>query len=279
MKTTKNMKIKILIFLFALTSFLRGNAQIKYGSNNGKYLTIKGSKIYYEEYGKGTPLLLLHGGYGSISDFEKVISTFAKKYRVIIVDAPGHGRSEYPESPLSYKLMAEYNSEIIDKLKLDSLSVIGWSDGAITGLILARNRPDKVKKLIIVGANYKIEGFKNIEEVKNWTNTDWIEKYWPHWIKNYQKLSPSKDWKRYVTEIKQVWLEEQYFPKSDLEAIKTPTLVVYGDNDMFTFEHVIEIHNTIKGSQLCIIPNCSHDVFGEKPEIISKISIDFLHGK
>ena len=270
------MRFKIL--LFTLVFSLSGNAQIKYGSNNGKYLTIKGTIIYYEEYGVGTPLVLIHGGFGSIIDFENVIPILSKKYKVIISDAPGLGRSEYSNTPLSYKLLAEYNSEIIDKLKLDSLYVIGWSDGAITGLILAKNRPDKVKKLIISGANYKMEGFKNIEEAKNWTDTNWIEKNWPHWIKYYQKLS-SKDWKRYVAEAKQMWFQEQYFPKTDLEAIKIPTLVVYGDNDMYTLEHGIEIHNAIKNSQFCVIPNCSHEVFGDKPDIISQISIDFLIGK
>jgi pimeloyl-ACP methyl ester carboxylesterase len=270
------MRFKIL--LFTLIFSLGVNAQIKYGSNNGKYLTIKGTKIYYEEYGEGTPLLLIHGGFGSIIDFENVIPILSEKYKVIISDAPGLGRSEYSDTPLSYKLLAEYNSEIIDKLNLDSLYVIGWSDGAITGLILAKNRPDKVKKLIISGANYKIEGFKNIEEAKNWTDTNWIEKNWPHWIKYYQKLS-SKDWKRYVTEARQMWFQEQYFPKTDLEAIKMPTLVVYGDNDMYTLEHGIEIHKAIKNSQFCVIPNCSHEVFGDKPEIISRISIDFLKGK
>jgi pimeloyl-ACP methyl ester carboxylesterase len=270
------MRLKIL--LLTLVFSLSGIAQIKYGSNNGKYLTIKGTKTYYEEYGKGTPLLLLHGGFGSIADFEYVIPILAKNYRVIISDAPGLGRSEYANSPLSYNLLAEYNSEIIDKLKLDSLYVIGWSDGAIAGLILAKNRPDKVKKIIISGANYKIEGFKNLEETKNWTDTNWVEKHWPHWINHYQTLS-SKDWKRYVNEAKLMWFQEQYFPKSDLEALKISTLVVYGDNDVYTLEHGIEIHTAIKNSQFCVIPNCSHEVFGDKPEIISQLSIDFLEGK
>jgi pimeloyl-ACP methyl ester carboxylesterase len=271
------MKFKILIF--ALIFSLNGISQIKYGSNNGKYLTIQGSKIYYEEYGKGTSLLLIHGGFGSIIDFEKVIPILAKKYKVIIPDAPGLGRSEFSKSKLSYKLLADYNSEFIDQLKLENLYVIGWSDGAITGLILAKNRPDKVKKLIITGANYKVEGFKNIEEAKNWTNTNWVEEHWPHWVKNYKKLSASNNWKRYVAEAKEMWFEEQYFAKSDFEAIKIPTLVVYGDNDMYTLEHGIEIHNAIKGSQFCIIPNCSHDVFADKPDMISRLSIDFLNGK
>jgi len=273
------MKFKTTLLLLTIIFTVSGNSQIKYGSNNGKYLTIKGTKIYYEEYGKGAPLLLIHGGFGSIADFEKVIPLLAKKHRVIIADAPGLGRSEYSENKLSYNLLAEYNSAIIDKLKLDSLNVIGWSDGGITALILAKNRPDKVKKIIVSGVNYKIEGFKNIEEVKSWTDTNWIEQHWPNWIKQYQKLSPSKDWKRYVTETKQMWFQEQYFPKSDLEAIKAQTLIVYGDNDMYTLEHGIEIHDAIKNSQFCVIPNCSHEVFGDKPEVISQISIDFLNGK
>lgn len=266
------------ILLFTLSFCLSGMAQIKYGSNNGKYLTIKGTKIYYEEYGKGTPLLLIHGGFGSIVDFERVIPILSQKYRVIISDAPGLGRSEFANSALSYQLLAEYNSEIIDKLKLDSLYVMGWSDGAITGLILAKNRSGTVKKLIVSGANYKIQGFKNVEEAKNWTDTKWVMNNWPHWIKYYQNLS-SKDWKRYVNEVNQMWFQEQYFPKSDLEALKIPTLIVYGDNDMFSLEHGIEIHNAIKSSQFCVIPNCSHDVFGDKPRLVSQIAIDFLKGK
>jgi pimeloyl-ACP methyl ester carboxylesterase len=270
--------MKYKIVLFALAFSWCGIAQIKYGSNNGKYLTIKGTKTYYEEYGKGTPLLLIHGGFGSIADFENVIPILSQHYRVFVSDAPGLGRSDYADSPLSYSLLAEYNSEIIDKLKLDSLYVIGWSDGGISSLILAKNRPDKVRKLIISGVNYKLEGFKNVEESKNWTDTNWVEKYWQHWIKYYQNLS-TKDWKRYVAEINPMWFQEQYFPKSDLEAIKIPTLVVYGDNDMYTLEHGIEIHSAIKNSQFCVIPNCSHEVFRDKPEIISQLSFDFLNGK
>ena len=106
--------------------------QIKYGSNKGKFITINETKTYYEEYGKGIPLLMLHGGLGDISDFEKVIPNLSKKFRVIIPDAPGLGRSEYADSLLSYQLLADYNSKLIDQLKLDSIYVIGWSDEANT---------------------------------------------------------------------------------------------------------------------------------------------------
>ena len=184
------MKIIFLKFFFLIFLFYcyTSQGQINYGSNKGKFVTINSTKIYYEEYGKGTPLLMLHGGLGDISDFEKVIPNLSKKFRVIIPDAPGLGRSEYAENLLSYNLLADYNSKFIDQLKLDSLYVIGWSDGANTALILAKNRPEKVKKMIISGANYKLSGFTKeaLEDCKNVADTSFVKNELKGWIKNYQ---------------------------------------------------------------------------------------------
>ncbi len=254
--------------------------QINYGSNNGKFLTIRGTKIYYEEYGKGIPLLMLHGGFGDISDFQKVIPKLSEKYRVIIPDAPGLGRSEYADSILSYQLLEDYNSIFIDQLKLDSVYVVGWSDGANTALLLAKSRPDKVKKIIISGANYRLDGFTKeaLDECKKLTDTTWVKVELQGWVKHYQKLS-SKNWTRYISEVGQMWFKDEYFPKTDLEKIKASTLVVYGDNDMYTLEHGIEIRNAIQNSQFCVIPDCSHEVFMEKPELFVVLALIFLNEK
>lgn len=272
-------KLTILILILIQLPFL-ASGQINYGSNNGKYLTIRGTKIYYEEYGKGTPLILLHGGLGNIADFGKCIPILSENFRVIAIDQPGLGRSEYADSLLSYPLLADYYSKAIDLLQIDSAYVLGWSDGADVALILAKNRPDKIKKIVVSGASYKLEGATK-ETVESWrkvSDTIWVAKNIQGWIEDYEKKSPTGNWKRYVTEVKKMWFEEIYFPKSVLEAIKIPTLVVYGDRDAYTLELGLEIHNAIKNSQFCIIPNCSHNVFGEKPELISQISIDFFNG-
>ncbi|MEP7320940.1 MAG: alpha/beta hydrolase [Saprospiraceae bacterium] len=257
-------------------------AQINYGSNHGKYLTIRGTKVYYEEYGKGTPLLLLHGGLGNIADFKKCIPGLSNKFRVIVPDAPGLGRSEFPDSALTYQLLAKYYSILIDQLKLDSLYVLGWSDGGNTGLLLANYRPDKVKKLIISGSNYKLSGM-NAEMVEGAKatimNPEWVEANMKDWIENYKRLSPQDDWKRYLEESKKMWFAEQSFPKSILEDIVIPVLIVYGDNDLISLEHGIEIKNSIKHSQFCVLPNTSHEVFNEKPGLINEISISFFKAK
>ena len=273
----KNEILKItILFIIFYSNF--GYGQINYGSNDGKYLTIHGTQIYYEEYGEGPALLLFHGGFGDISSFKYVIPKLSEKYRVILPDTPGHGRSEFPNQPLSYQIMAEYYSEMIDQLKLDSVYVIGFSDGGNAGLILVNHRPDKVKKLLVSGANYKSEAYIGMDEFSETIlNVDWVESNWEEWIVDYQKTSPSGDWRRYITEGRAMWLTEAYFSMSILEEISIPVLVVYGDKDSVIIEHGIEIKNAIKNSQLCILPNTTHSgVFGKKNNLIIKIIQDFF---
>ncbi len=272
-------KLNFLLVAAIVTFPFFGQGQINYGSNNGKYLIIRDTKVYYEEYGKGTPFLMLHGGFGNISDFKKCIPELSKKFRLIIPDAPGQGRSDFPDSSLSYQLKASYYSILIDQLKLDSVYVLGWSDGGNEGLLLANYRPDKVKKLLVSGANYKSSGIIGIEGADTTIlNLDWLQNNWKDIIGAYKKLSPNHDWKRYFQEMGKVWTANEYFPKSILEAINIPVLVVYGDHDVITLSHGIEIKNAIKNSQFCILPNTSHFVFDEKPDLIGKIAMNFFAG-
>jgi len=168
---------------------------------------------------------------------------------------------------------------MVDILKLDSAYVVGWSDGGIAALLLAKNRPDKIKKVISVGPNYKADGLKQ-EEVEfnkdKLCNPEWVESNLQDWIENYKLLSPEDDWKRYITEAKRMWFEKEYFPKSDLEAIKTSVLILYGDDDMYALEHGLEIYRAIKNSQFCVLPNTSHEIFEEKPVLFNQIAFDFF---
>ncbi len=122
------------------------------------YVIIFDRKVYYEEYGSGIPLLLLQGGLKSISDFSGIIPALSKRFRVIAPDDPGQGRSEAMDT-MTYNVLANYVSKLIDLLKLDSVYILGWSDGGIAALILAERRPDKIKKVIAAGANYRRDGY------------------------------------------------------------------------------------------------------------------------
>jgi pimeloyl-ACP methyl ester carboxylesterase len=257
-----------------------GQEEIQFGSNNGEYISIFSTKIYYEEYGEGPVLLLLHGGLGSIHNFAKVIPGLSDQFRVIAIDSPGHGRSEQADS-LSYKLMASYYSEFIDLLKLDSVYIIGYSDGGNTALILASDRPDKVKRILTSGADSNTDGYSN--EARNFIkmlNPEFVETYLQDWLTDYLNKSPQKDqWKKFILDSQKMWLEEVVISDSELGEIKGRALIVLGDRDMITLEHGIHMFRTIKGSEFCVLPNTPHEVFFANPDLINLIAIDFLSKK
>ncbi len=128
---------------------------VPYGNNKavGKYYDIRGFKMYCEVYGKGQPLLIIHGNGGSISNFVYQIPYFSTKYKVIVADSRSQGKSVDTGDSLTYEMMADDYSALLDAMKIDSADVIGWSDGGINGLLLAIRHPEKVKKLAITGAN------------------------------------------------------------------------------------------------------------------------------
>jgi len=273
------MKRTNIILFLALFSFsihpCCGQEEIQYGSNNGQHILIHDTKIYYEEYGAGTPLFLIHGGGGSMRHYAKAIPGLSKHFKIIAVDSPGHGRSEQPDT-LSYQLIADYISEIIDKMALDSVYVMGCSDGGIVGLILAHDRPDKVKKFVCDGAltdkeDYKPGTLERLESVSPETRSE-------SWVKNYKSLSPQPDrWKEFVIQFKKMWLTFPYVPDSTLRRIKVPTLIMLGDRDSFIpIEVGLKMHRAIAGSEFCVVPGAGHCVVTTDPNLMNDIVIPYL---
>jgi pimeloyl-ACP methyl ester carboxylesterase len=277
------MKLAIGLILVSLlwTSCKTGTEKIEFGSNNGRVININGKNIYYEEYGQGTPLLLLSGGgiNRSIRDFGKCIPSLSKQYRVIAPDTPGQGRSEQTDS-LSYDLLTDFMSQLLDSLQIDSGYVMGWSDGAIVSLLLADRRADKIKKVIAVGANNGMigyvlpEGF-SLDSVKIPT-LEYLALSNKKDIEWYNTLTPKKDWRKLITNINRMVYEKEYFPTSVYKSINIPVMIVLGDHDDISIEHGLEMHRQINKSQYCVLPNTSHEVFAERPDLITKLAIDFF---
>jgi pimeloyl-ACP methyl ester carboxylesterase len=277
----KSIGLVLIAIQILLISCNTGTDNIEYGSNDGKQLIIFNKKIYYEEYGQGTPLILLSGGGldRSIKDFENCIPGLAKHYRVIAPDTPGQGRSEQADT-LTYGVLLDFTSRLIDSLKIDSAYVMGWSDGGITGILLAERRPDKIRKVIAVGANNGIRRaippHIPIDSVYPMT-LDYFERTNKELIDRYTNMLPRKDWKKYVNDANaMVYQKESYFSDSIYGRINIPVMIVLGDQDDIIVEHGLEMHRLIKGSQFCILPNTTHEVFADRPDLINKIAIDFF---
>ncbi|MGX5853939.1 alpha/beta fold hydrolase [Dyadobacter jiangsuensis] len=268
-----------LIICMALSCCKRtknAEAPVRYGSNNGRYLTIRNTKIYYEEYGNGVPLLLLHQGLGSIESLGGVIPELSRHFRVIAYDAPGHGRSEQADS-LSGALLADFGSALIDQLELDSVYVMGWSMGGNTALLLAANRPDKVKKAISGASNSKSTGLT--QEGRDLLKAYTVEavKEDKDWLANYQKLNPQPDkWIKFWEDNQKMWAKEIKVPDEKLSSIAMPVLVIRGDRDMIRLEHSVEMYRLLKKGQLCIYPNMGHGMPELKGDMLCRIAVDFL---
>lgn len=274
------MKIKTLfatLFILSISQFTFAQSgtspfdTTKYGRNAavGKYADIRGFKMYYETYGKGEPLLIIHGNGGSINNFLYQIPYFSKKYQVILADSRAQGKSVDPADSLSYEMMTDDLNALLDKLQLKDCYVIGWSDGGIEGLMLAMRHPDKVKKLAVTGANL-------------WPDTTAVDPFVYKWAMNMNKKmsdslkkAPSPKLKNEV-KLLHLLTYEPHIKVEDLHKISCPTLVIGGDHDVLLPKHTMLIAESIPKSYLWIIPNSGHSTPIYKKEQFNEVVGDFF---
>lgn len=235
---------------------------------HGKFAEVNGIKMYYEIYGEGEPLLMLHGNGQSISAFMNQVDDFSKKYKVIIVDCRERGKSTYDKTKeLTFDIQVEDLKQFLDQQNIKKVKILGWSDGGILAILMALQHPDLVDKIACSGANIFPEGIidedikdsketlaKLIKENKNGKNNVYIDLY------NLDLKYPNLKYE-------------------DLKAIQCPSLIVAGDKDVIKTEHTVKIAESIPKGQLAILPNSTHYVVAEKPELFNSLVMDFFEGK
>jgi pimeloyl-ACP methyl ester carboxylesterase len=236
-----------------------GNA-IPYGANekNGGYVNSGDAKIYYEVYGKGKPLVILHGGIvGSTFEMREFIDSLSKSFQVIAVSTRGHGKSSMGSGIPTYLQKAQDVNAVIEAVTKDRVILLGFSDGAYTGYFLAASNPEKVQKVIAIGAGVWRAGFRNFNNSRKALFTmDSL------FFKQQLALMPQpQKWDE--------WLEKgnRYYNtlnigKETFGAIKCPVLVMAGESDENApLKTVIAAYEMIPNGQLSIIPGAPHPVF------------------
>lgn len=229
---------------------------IVYGNNPaaGKYVNIRGFKMYYETYGSGEPVLFIHGNGGSIHDFRNQIPYFAKTYQVIIADSRAQGKSaDLKNDSLSYEMMADDLSALLDNLHLKSINVVGWSDGGINGLLMAIRHPDKVKKLAVTGANL----WPDTTAVNPYLNQVVVQAYL-HAVDTLKKIKDVTPDMRNEVKVLRLLGFEPHITVAQLHTISCPALIIGGDQDVIRPEHTLLISQSIPKAFLWILPNSGH---------------------
>lgn len=272
--------IKVLLLLLLSSIFGMANAQVQmnfkfdtpYGKNTavGKFAEINGAKIYYEEYGKGEPLLLIHGNGGSIESMGNQIDYFKSKYRVIVADNRGQGKSELKTDSLTFVQIAKDTEELVNRLKLDSISIIGWSDGGIVGLQMGISGKSKIKKIVAMGANLR----PDTTAIYSWAVKD-LQNMRKMIISKIKEKDTSENW-NLMKQISGLLADQPNILVKDLSKIKAKVLVMAGDRDVIRNEHTVEIFENIPKAQLCIMPGETHFTPASSPEVFNALANKFL---
>jgi pimeloyl-ACP methyl ester carboxylesterase len=225
------------------------------------YAPVNGIRIWYASFGKGEPVLFVHGGLANANYWGNQVRALKGSYRVIVMDSRGHGRSTRDAKPFGYDLMASDVIGLLDFLKIRKVALVGWSDGAIIGLDLAMHHPERLSKLFAFAANYDPSGVQSAPSAV-------VDAYVARAGKEYARLSPTPaQYKSFVAQITHMWNSQPHWTKADFAKIETPTWIVDGDHDeMVTHDQPATMFAWMPNAGLLIEPDVSHFAFLQAPQ-------------
>ena len=242
-------------------------AQIPYGANKaaaGSFVH-DGVTFYYEVYGTGEPLLLVHGNGGSLGVFAAQIEHFKATRKVIAMDSRDQGRSGDSQGLITYEMMADDLAALVDHLKLGRVDVVGWSDGGIEALLMGLRHPDKVRKLVAMAANLNPQAIypetaAMVEQIKT------------HMPPGLDKTPEGR------RQLKMVDLlaNHPHIDPASLAQVTAPTLVMSGDHDLILLKHTVDIFENLPNANLAVMPNATHALPVDDPKLFNTTIDQFL---
>jgi pimeloyl-ACP methyl ester carboxylesterase len=234
--------------------------------------SVNGIKIWYAVFGEGEPVILLHGGLANANYWGDQVRALEPRFRVIVMESRGHGRSSRDGRPYSYDLMAADVIGLMDFLKVPKAAIVGWSDGAIIGLDIAMRYPERVTKLFAFAANSDPSGVADIAA------SPIFNAFIARAEKEYMALSPTPDqYKPFLEQISTMWKTQPNWTADNLRAIRVPTWIVDGDHDEAIKRQNAEfMAANIPGAGLLLQPEVSHFSFIQDPEQFNRDLLHFL---
>lgn len=242
---------------------------------SGEFLNLDDARIYYETAGspQGHPVILLHGGLGSLEDFHPIVDLIPDTFHVIAIDMRGHGRSTIGTKPITYQQHQADIHSLIKHLGLKEYSLLGFSDGGIVAYRLAAANPI-VRALVTIGAQWRIsQQDPSFEILGGVTPAGWTEMF-PDAPQKYAALNPQGSFSGLVEACVNLWtdLSTTGYPKDAISRIDCPTLILRGDNDfLLSLSEATEAQTMISGASFGNIPFAGHAAMEDSPEITGKI--------
>jgi pimeloyl-ACP methyl ester carboxylesterase len=252
----------------------------------GGHIEANGIRYYYEVHGQGEPLLVLHGGMGSIEMFTPDLGALAAERQVIAVELQGHGRTSLGDRKVSLHDMGDDMAVIVRALGHDQVDALGYSLGGGVAFRLSVQHPGLVRRLVLISAGFSSDGFhpemRPIQAQMTGAMADAMRD--TPMYDMYMKLAPEPDFPTLLDRMGD-FMREDYDYTEDVKSLSTPTMLVFGDSDMFTTPHMAEFYNLLGGNvrdagwqrenmspnRLAIIPDRTHYDMMEAPELVPTV--------
>ncbi len=239
------------------------------------YINLRGHEVWSVEYRsrfkrQGEKVLLLHGGLSATEDWDyAVLPAIKKDFHVFGYDRTAHGRTKVRDGFYHFDFQADEAIAYLEDVVKGPAHLIGWSDGGIIAFLVALRRPDLVKSIIAIGANYHHDcGITHDPETISISDED-KEKFFKRSGQHPDLLE------QIVRKAYQVWMNEPTLTLEDLSKIKCPTLILAGDDEPFTSEHTFSMYEALPHGRLAIVPGASHYVVKERRELTQTLIKDF----
>lgn len=205
--------------------------------------------IHYVSYGSGPPVLLLHGGLSNrLSWFSQIPRLVDSGRQVVLPDTRGHGDSTLGRAELNYRLLAADVTKVLDHLSIEKTDVVGWSDGGNTALLLGRYWPQRVRRMVVISANFNPAGLTPEAQKENFELSRgivrWLKRWWTGAGNRLRELE---------NRVKRMWQTRPNLRRADLADITAPTLVIVGEADVVSTSHARLMAQWLANGSLAVI--------------------------
>lgn len=255
-----------------------GIATLSVERTGGSFVDTGDVRNYYEVQGSGDPLVFLHGGFCTVETLDGLTPGLAAHYTVYTPERRGHGRTADVEGPITYTAMAADTIAFLDAVGVSGAHLVGWSDGAVVALLVARDRPDLAGKLVMIGQPVNFDGMPDQMRAElSGLTTQML----PPMLEGlYAATSPDGPAHFAVVAEKlfALYKVEPNMDLGELAGVTAPALVMIGDDDLCTVEHAEAMRRALPAAQLAVVPGASHFLPMDKPGLTAAILLDFLTG-
>jgi len=237
-----------------------------------QYVQLGAVNTWYDEHGAGEPLVLLHGGLVDVRFFEPNLGPLAERFHVYTPERRGHGHTPDVEGPISYQLMAEDTIAFLEQVVGQPADLVGHSDGAFVAMLAAMQRPELVKRLVMISG-----GFNKSGEAAPDMEFD-VDQVTQFLGRAYGEVSPDGEehFPVVAAKIGELMQKEPDLDVAQLRGIPHRSLVMFSDDDLMTLDHAVEMFRALPHAEFAVVPGTSHFLTQEKPHLVNAIVLDFL---